>query len=183
MLIRIEEIAGIASPEGRLGRLYHLGTGSCRLFYDCSDLLRAVHIVAKRELSGTRRTLRNCRIMGNVVALPNREFQARLKIKESDRPMFKLLSNDSFSREAHAVAVERERLFQIVHAKCNDGDSWLHIVSSILTSLEPLSHLRPIRMRPPLLPTSVCFLFVWIEIRWSSHQAFVPWHVSGCNRT
>jgi hypothetical protein len=46
--------------------------------------------------------------MSNILAPPDREFQARLKIKESDRPVFKLRSNDPFSREAHAVAVERE---------------------------------------------------------------------------
>src|SRR5215213_2821338 len=105
MLIRIDEIGGIASPEGRLGRLYHPGTCSCCLFHNCIDLLLAVDVVPKRELSGARGTLRNSRIMSNVVAPPDRKFQARLKIKESHRPMFKLLSDDPFRREAHAVAV------------------------------------------------------------------------------
>ena len=46
--------------------------------------------------------------MSYVIAPPDCEFQARLKIKESDRPVFKLRSDDPFSRETHAVAVERE---------------------------------------------------------------------------
>jgi len=56
-----------------------------------------------------------------------RENQAVVEVKENDRAIFKLGTDDSFGVEAQSFAVKGERLFQIVHAERDDLDPRFHM--------------------------------------------------------
>ena len=64
--------------------------------------------------------------MREARARPDGEAQATLEVEECDGAVLELLADDALGREAEAVAVERDRAMQVVHAQREHGDPWFH---------------------------------------------------------
>ena len=50
----------------------------------------------------------NAGVVGEVLAVPDRQDEARLQVEERDRAVLELRPEDAFGLEAKAVAVEAE---------------------------------------------------------------------------
>src|SRR2546426_4426802 len=120
------KVAGVTAPERVL---CGLGDSRARLFcllHDRINFLFTVHVMADGKFSGTFRTFRNSCVIRNVVSRPNCEFQAGVQIEEGNGAMLKFSPNNPLRRQAQPVAIESERLFQVVYAYRENCDPWFH---------------------------------------------------------
>lgn len=135
MIIGVLEIAGVASPKRILGRLDYLGTRAFRLLHDRVDFIFAAYIVSDGKLGGAVSGFRNVRIVGDVMARPNRKLQSGLQVKKGNSPMFKFLTNNPLSWQSQSVAIKRQRSFQIVYA------SVITVTRGFIRAEVPFTHL------------------------------------------
>lgn len=126
MLVGILEITSVPAPEGRCGWLHDPGPRSLGLYHHRIHFGLTANIVAERHLGSAARRLGQPGVVRQIVARPKRQLQARLELKECDRPMLKLPTDDSLGRLAQAVPVECDRRFQVVNAECDQRNAWLH---------------------------------------------------------
>jgi hypothetical protein len=64
--------------------------------------------------------------MRNARSRPQREFQTRLQVKESNCPMLEFCANNAFGLQAKTIAVELNCPLQIINAKGDKSYPRLH---------------------------------------------------------
>jgi len=126
MIVRVLEVAGIAAPKGLLRGLDEAGAGSDRLAHHRIDFHFAADIVANGKFRRAARSPGNSRIMGDVAALEEREFDAELEFKEHHRAMLELLPDDAFGRKPEPVTIELQRCVKVIDAYRQHADPRFH---------------------------------------------------------
>ena len=64
--------------------------------------------------------------MRKAFSRPESQLQTSLQIKESNRTMFELFSDDAFGRETQAITVEANSPIEIINTQGNYSDAGLH---------------------------------------------------------
>jgi hypothetical protein len=59
--------------------------------------------------------------VGDALAGPEPELQARLQLEESDRAVGELLADDTLGLQTQAVAIEAERPLQVIDPDRDEG--------------------------------------------------------------
>ena len=80
--------------------------------------------MAQGQFSRAGRAHRKPCVMGDALARPQGQTQARLELDEHDSPVLELFADDAFCRKAQAVTVEAQGSVKVVDADRDDGDSW-----------------------------------------------------------
>jgi hypothetical protein len=65
--------------------------------------------------------------MSQTFAWPDSELETGLQLKESNRTILEFLSNNTLGLGSKACFVEPDGLFQIIDAKRDNSDLWLHV--------------------------------------------------------
>ena len=128
--IGIRKIAGIPAPKRILCRFDDGRTGLFRLLHHRIHFFFTAYIMADRAFRGTWPGLGNFCVVRNIRPRPKRELQPVLQIEKGDCAMLKFRADDPVRRQPQPVAIKLQRPLQIVHALCNDCDSWFHLLTA-----------------------------------------------------
>src|SRR5690606_5931693 len=114
--VRILEVTCVPAPESLFRGFDDRCARVPRLLHDRVDLCLRLDIVSQGEVRGARRRSGDAAVVGEVIAMPESEFQPRLEIEEDDSAMFVLLANDALCLPAQSIAIEVESTLEVVHA-------------------------------------------------------------------
>src|SRR3990167_9185876 len=116
MTIGVLEISGATTPKGFLGGLDNFCSRFFGLRHYFIYLCFAFDIMAdgKFRCACTSRVYPD--IFGKTFPRIKCELHAVFQIKENNCAKFKFLSNDSMRSQTKSIAIELERLFQIIYA-------------------------------------------------------------------
>src|SRR5512134_2726538 len=128
--IRVLEVAGVATPECLMRRLYHHCAATLRLLHHVIDFRLGRDVMPDGELGRARASVRDPRIVSNALSGPEREFQSGLKFEERDGAMFELRADNAFGLQPKAVPVEPDRRLEIVDTDRDERDAEFHAHSS-----------------------------------------------------
>lgn len=124
MPIRIHEVSRVSTPEG-LGGCFQDGcTCGGRLLHHRIDFISRIYIVTEAAFGRRCRAEPQTRVVCEIAALPECEFQPTLKVKERNRAVLELLTDNPLRRKSETVAIEGDSTLQIVNAECEYGDTW-----------------------------------------------------------
>ena len=126
MSVRILEVARVPAPPGVMRRFDHDGPGPRGLGHDFVDFDFGSHVVPNGTRGRAGAPQHEPRIMRHARARPEREFQARLQVKERDGPIRELGADNAVRFQAKPIAVEPDGRLQILHAKGDERDPRLH---------------------------------------------------------
>src|SRR6184192_2665396 len=112
MPVPVLKVAGVAAVKRIAGALQDARSSLRRLRHHGIDFGFQGYVVREAELGCAPRTDCDARIMGEARARPERELEARLQIKESDRAVLELRADDAFGLQAQPVAVEPQRALE-----------------------------------------------------------------------
>jgi hypothetical protein len=100
--VGVGKVAVVATPEGFAGVLDDLRACLARASHRSVDVLRTINVVTEDELRRAVRRLRQARVVGDVVARPERELQSGLQVEECDGAVRELLADDALCRPSTA---------------------------------------------------------------------------------
>ena len=102
----------------RVRRIGYDGSGSLRLFDKRIDLSFATHKVSQRTFGRAARAQRHFRLMGHVLAGPDRQLLAVHQIKKYDGPMWVLGADNASRGQPESIPIECQCTFKIVDTEC-----------------------------------------------------------------
>src|SRR5205823_6405287 len=126
MPVRVLKVAGVAAVKRIAGALQDARSSLRRLRHHGIDFGFRGYVVRKAEFGCALRSDRDACILREASSRPERELEARLQIKESDRAVLELRADDAFGLQAHSVAVEPQRALEVVNAQGDERDARLH---------------------------------------------------------
>src|SRR6476646_931845 len=139
--VGVLERTGVPAPERVVRRIGYDGSGSLRLFDKRIDLSFATHKVSQRTFGRAARAQRHFRLMGHVLARPDRQLLAVRQIKKYDGPMWVLGADDASCGQPESIPIECQCTLKIVDTECNDGDPRSHTRPPARLGYEPCAPL------------------------------------------
>src|SRR5690606_911500 len=82
--VRVLEVTCVPAPEGLFRGFDDLSASFSRLQHYRVDLRLRLHVVSQGKVRGARRRSGDAAVVGEVIAMPESEFQPRLEIEEDD---------------------------------------------------------------------------------------------------
>jgi len=120
--VRVGEVAGVAAPEGRAGRLDDPGTGALGARQQRVDLVPAAHVVGDAHLGRAGRAKRHIGVAGDAAPREQGQPHAAAQLEERDRTILEFLADDALAGQPKPLPVEGQRPLQVVDPERQDSD-------------------------------------------------------------